>query len=72
MGTQYDPSRPRTGAYRRQSERGGLAATQLRKMRLFVRKIFIVLVHLSQLTDMPSLLLLYPREVVFGGFHTLQ
>jgi hypothetical protein len=33
-GTQYDPSRPRTGAYRREPVREGLVAAELRKLRL--------------------------------------
>ncbi|MCA1602606.1 MAG: replication-relaxation family protein [Acidobacteria bacterium] len=34
-GTAYDPSRPRTGAYRRQPEREALVAGELKKSRLF-------------------------------------
>jgi hypothetical protein len=34
-GTQYDPSRPRTGAYRREPAREGLVAAELKKFRLF-------------------------------------
>jgi hypothetical protein len=33
-GTQYDPSRPRTGAYRREPAREGLVAAELKKLRL--------------------------------------
>lgn len=32
--TQYDPNRPRTGAYRRDPAREGLVATELRRLRL--------------------------------------
>jgi hypothetical protein len=34
-GTAYDPSRLRTGAYRRQPEREALVAGELTKLRLF-------------------------------------
>jgi hypothetical protein len=34
-GTQYDPSRPRTGAYRRDPVREALVAAELKKLRLF-------------------------------------
>jgi len=34
-GTQYDPSRPRTGAYRREPAREGLVVARLKKLRLF-------------------------------------
>jgi hypothetical protein len=34
-GTQYDPIRPRTGAYRREPAREGLVAAELKKLRLF-------------------------------------
>jgi hypothetical protein len=34
-GTQYDPSRPRTGAYRREPAREAMVAGGLRKLRLF-------------------------------------
>jgi hypothetical protein len=34
-GTQYDPSRPRTGAYRRDPAREAMVAAELRKLRLF-------------------------------------
>jgi hypothetical protein len=34
-GTEYDPNRKRTGAYRRQPEREAMVAETLRKRRLF-------------------------------------
>ncbi len=34
-GTLYDPSRPRTGAYRRDPVREGLVAAELKKLSLF-------------------------------------
>jgi protein involved in plasmid replication-relaxation len=34
-GTQYDPSRPRTGAYRREPAREAMVTTELKKLRLF-------------------------------------
>jgi hypothetical protein len=36
-GTQYDPSRPHTGAYRRDPAREGLIAAELKKLRLLER-----------------------------------
>jgi hypothetical protein len=35
QGTQYDPSRRRTGAYRREPARERLVAAELKKLRLF-------------------------------------
>jgi hypothetical protein len=34
-GTQYDPSRPRTGAYRRDPAREAMVTAELTKLRLF-------------------------------------